>query len=199
MRFSRQQPSLITIANERVSIISACRMAGVELPDGPAYGWSMKVFCPFGLINHSDGGMEKAMRVYVDSNHAWCFACHAFYTPVKMVALARQMDWVTTAGVLLESIGYRAPSDVELFQEMAEQTLKPDSAQLADALKQFCRRVIPQWRTRQFDREEAALLDRCLRLLDQVRTDEEAQLWLNTAKTVMSREFAGPHSCTNQK
>lgn len=164
-------------------------MAGVELPDAPGYGRSMKVHCPFGALFHSDGGMEKAMRVYVDSNHAWCFACHAFYTPVKIVATAGSMDWATAATVLLDKIGHKPATLDDEWRAVVEHHQDPDPAQLADALKLYCQRVIPGWRSRQFDRAEASLLTRCLQLLDLVRTDEEAQLWLNTSKTVMSREF----------
>lgn len=189
-------PSIVNIANEKASIVIACRMAGTDVSDVDGYGGSMKIFCPFGGL-HSDGGHEKAMRIYPDTNSAWCFACQSFYTPVKMVAEARHVDQGTAAAALLERIGYQPPSVDEQWADVQRKSILPDAGQLADALKIYCERVVPRWRVRQFDAGPAQLLTKCLRLLDLVRTDEEAQLWLNTAKRVMCRELTGTNPCSN--
>ncbi len=187
----RRNPSLIAVANEQVPIAVACRMAGVSVV-GDA-GRPTKVHCPFGAL-HSDGGIDKAMRVYTDTNSAWCFSCTTFYTPVKIFAQARELDYRTAATVLLDHIGYRPLSLADQFAA-AERSAQPDTAQLADALKIYCQRVIPGWRGRQYNADESALLARCLALLDRVRSDTEAQLWLNTTKSIMARNFAGT-SCS---
>lgn len=188
-------PSTIALANEKVSIVVACQLAGVALPDDAGYGRSMKVRCPFGNL-HSDGGKEAALRVYPDTNSAWCFACNCYLTPVKVLAQVRELDWATASALLLEHIGYRPLSLAEQFQALTEHQSRPDTAQLADALKTYCARVIPGWETRQFDAEESALLTRCLSLLDRVANDTDAGSWLDTTKQVMSQQFSGLHSCT---
>jgi len=61
--------SLISLANARVPMPVACRAAGLEVPD--VYRDSgTKMHCPWGEFTHSDGGREKAFRIWPD--HAWC-------------------------------------------------------------------------------------------------------------------------------
>lgn len=190
----RPGPSVVTLANEKVSIVAACRLAGVELSDEPGYGTSMKVHCPFETINHSDSGVAPAMRVYTESNSAWCFACQEYFTPVKLIAAHRGIDYQNAATLLLDHVGYRPASLSEQWAELTSRVTKPDRTLLADALKTYCLRVIPGWEIRQFDREEAAMLTRCLALIDRVKTEEDAQRWLTTTKEVMARRFLPEHS-----
>src|SRR5712692_3099929 len=62
--------SLTGIANERISIALACRWAGVSVSEGDG---SRKIWCPFGSVSHSDGGVERAFRMYEGTNSAYCF------------------------------------------------------------------------------------------------------------------------------
>lgn len=175
--------SEVAVANEVISIATVCRWLGVEVPDDPTRA---KLYCPFGEFNHSDGGREPAFRIYTDSNSAYCFACSESFTPVKMYArMTDNGNWKAVALILLAKIGYRG-MDPELAWRQAQQYQPEiDRSQLAEALKTYCRRSDPAWRTRQFDAFVAARLTRCLALLDLVRTEQDASLWLGACKLVM--------------
>lgn len=192
-------PSLVTVANEQVSILVACRLIGMDLPMDEGYGRSMKVRCPFGELYHSDRGVSAAMRVYTDSNSAWCFSCGVYYTPVKLVAQQWDLDWPGAAANLLDRVGYRPVSIAEQWASVVEYDVEPDRAQLADALKTYCRRVIDGWGSRQFDADVSGLLTRCLELLDRVTSEEDAGRWLAVTKEVMTRQFAPEHSLPSDK
>lgn len=178
--------ALIDLANEKVSITDVLGWAGVYVPE--TFGRSVKVECPWGHLFHSDGGIDRSMRVYSESNSAFCFSCSVFYTPVRLHARANDIDEKTAAGDLLDHIGYRPPEPLDVWAEVTTVvTPKPDRTLLAEALKYFCARTIPQWHFRQLEQPWAGVLSRCLHLLDQVGTEQDAEHWLTTCKTVMGR------------
>lgn len=181
----RRQRSLIAVADEKVPIIEVCRLLGVSAFGDVNEGSTRKVHCPFGAIYHSDGGVSMTMRIYADTNTAWCFNCTHGYTPTKMAARAWDMDRVTAAGRLLGHIGWFPPSLDEVWQELANYHPPVDIDQLAEALKTFCRRVTPDWAQRQFVPVVAERLSACLSLLALVSTDDDARAWLNGCKSAM--------------
>lgn len=179
--------SIIAVANEVVSIITALRMLGADLPEDVGTSRSHKIHCPFGVVYHSDHGVSPAMRIYTDSNSAWCFSCSAYYTPVRLVSQALDVDAELAASRLLDHAGYK-PVDMELaWKRASDYEPEPDKALLAQALKTYCRRICATWVTRQFDPEIAAALTRCLAVLDLVTSDADAGLWLATCKVSMHR------------
>lgn len=182
--------SVVAVANEQVPIATVCRLLGVEVPEEMVR--SPKLHCPFEQLNHSDGGMDKAMRIYDESNTAYCFSCAISYTPVTMWCLAMDTnDRRAVAAQLLDQIGYR-PVDLAAAWEHAQTYQpQPDRSQLAEALTTFCRRTQPGWRIRQFDAPVAAMLSRCLDLLDLVGDAEDAVLWLSRCKGVMDATISG--------
>lgn len=177
--------SVVAVANEKVSIVTVCQLLGVELPDDIGMGRSRKVRCPFGAVYHSDQGVSAAMRVYPESNSAYCFSCAAYYTPVSLAARAMDCDRKTAAVRLLDHIGHKPLDLAAAWRDAVEYEPKPDRALLADALKTYCRRIDPQWCTRQFEPGVAGVLSRCLSLLDLVTDAEAVQLWLQRCKEAM--------------
>jgi hypothetical protein len=177
---------IVEVANENVSIVTVCRMLGVDLPDGD-YLSRRKVHCLFGGLYHSDGGVAAAMRVYADANYAYCFNCATKYTPVSLAARALDLDWRTAAVRLLDRVGYRPLDLITQFQQARDFEPELNRALLADALKTYCRRICPSWSRMQFERSVAATLDRCFTLLDLVHTPDDVIVWLTRCKTVMSR------------
>lgn len=178
--------SPVTIANEEVSIITACQLIGMDIGDDYATSRSMKLHCPFTDVYHSS--LDRAFRVYPDSNHAYCFSCKMYFSPVSLIATAWDLDRKTAAVELLERTGYRPPTVAATWDAVTAAGYEPpDATMLTEALKTYCRRVHPHWETCQFDRHVAVTFTRCLSLLDQVRSDADADLWLTGCKTVMSR------------
>ena len=182
--------SAVSIANDKVPITLACRIAGMDIDDDIAYGRSMKVYCPFGELYHSDQGVEPAFRIYVDSNSAYCFACSTYFTPVWLVAQVWDQQPAQVAVELLERVGIKPVSLADAWAQAAVRDVAPDTSLLAEALKLFCGRICVDWDDAQFEPDTAGLLSRCLALLDLVHTEGEARQWLDECKKVMRAALA---------
>lgn len=179
------RPSVVTVANEEVSIVTVCQMLGVELPDDVGTGRSRKVHCPFEGVYHSDGGVAPAMRIYPETNSAYCFSCSYYFTPVNLASRAMGVNQKTAAARLLDRVGHRPLDLASAFKSVSEHQPELDKPMLADALKTYCRRIDSQWSKRQFEPPVAAALTRCLSLLDLVVSAEDVNLWLCRCKDVM--------------
>lgn len=177
------KPSVITVANEQVSIATVCRLLGVEVADES--NQRAKLHCPFEQTYHSDQGISPAMRLYEDTNSVYCFSCSASNTPVSLYAQAMDLRYRDAAQQLLERVGYKPLDLAAVWQAAQVFEPTPDRTQLAEALKTFCRRVDPCWGTSQFEDRIAVTLTRCLATLDLVRDSEDAGLWLTRCKEIM--------------
>lgn len=184
---------MVAVADEKVSIVTVCQMLGVELPDDVGSSRSRKVHCPFGELYHSDAGVSAAMRIYPDTNSAYCFSCAAYWTPVALAARAMDTTKRVAAMRLLDRIGHKPLDLAAAWQDARTYEPEPDKALMADALKTYCRRIDPGWPTRQFDPRVAAVLTRCLGLLDLVVTAEDVHDWLCGCKEVMRRALSVEH------
>lgn len=182
-----QQKSWIDKANEIVGIADLLTTFGIYIPSDAQSGGSKKVFCPFGFY-HSDGGTTRAMRIYYQSNTAYCFSCTKRYTPVKLAAAKWDCPWSTAALRLLEDAGFKPKTLTERWVEATTSVEnKPDLIALADALKMYCSGICSDWAIKQYSDTVAAKLDRCLSLLDSVATSEDADKWLSVCKVAMRR------------
>ncbi len=180
----------VALADEQVPITTACRLIGMYVPEAVDMGRSVKLRCPFGEIYHRDHGVEAAFRVYPESNHAWCFSCGQHYGPTRLVAQAWGISRLQAAAELLERAGIKPATLADLWAEVAHHEPAPDTTMLAEALKTFCRRVDPDWEFNQFEPPVAAALSACLGLLDHVRNQADAALWLDQTKRVMHTHLA---------
>lgn len=190
-RYQRSgQRSVVAVANERVSIIAVCREIGVSLPDGVPEQRSVKVHCPFGAFYHADGGMETALRVYPSTNSAYCFAGCGYFSPVWLFAQARDLSSREAALQLLDGIGYRPLDLIAQWDQAREPTEAIDKDSLSEALKVYCSRLDLEWNDRQYDPGVSRTLSRCLELLSRVVTSEDAALWLEHTKLVMTRALS---------
>ncbi len=179
--------STVAVANEQVSIVTVLQMLGIELPDDIGSGRSRKLHCPFGDVYHSDQGASAAMRVYPETNSAYCFSCSAYFTPVSLAAKAMGCSMPQAAEQLLDRVGHRPLDLAGQWAQAKEYEPDPDKALLADALKTYCRRKHPGWEMQQFDGSVAAVLTRCLGILDLVKTANDATTWLDVCKRAMDR------------
>jgi hypothetical protein len=180
--------SLVTLANARVPMPVACRAAGVDIPDTYRDGGT-KCYCPFGEFSHSDGGKDKAFRVW--SDHAWCFSCRTWYSPVKIYSLMKEVSYEQAAIALLDLIGFKPVEYAEHWERASAEPL-PDSGALAQALRNFCYTIVPGERL--MESPAAEYLSRCLGYITCVKNEDDAEKWLALAKTVMGRVLTGgPH------
>ena len=186
-RRTRVTNPAIDLANTRISIITACRLVGMDIGDEVGYGRSRKLHCPFGPIYHTDQGVDPAMRIYPETNHAYCFACTMSFTPVWLVAQAWGLSPAAAAVNLLDRSGYRAASLRETFAAASAWTPRPEPTLLCEALKTYCRRIHPAWEDIQFSADVAGTLARCLAPVDLVTTPAQADQWLSACKLIMAR------------
>lgn len=176
----------ITTANEEVSIVKVCAGLGMELPASVDMMEKYKAYCPWGGMFHADGGMKKAFMIYPGANTAYCFAGCGHFTPVRLKAMANDINEADAADLLLTEIGWIGE---DLDARWAAANQKEEFVQVADlaqALKVYCGRIDSQWEQRQFDQQVASRLSECLGVLDSVTTKEQATRWLAVAKRAMA-------------
>ena len=183
----RARSVTVETANAKVPITVACQVIGMDLPDYAGYQRPLKVHCPFGEFYHVDGGLDPAMRIYPDSNSAYCFAGCGYFSPVWLVAQACDVSTYDAAVSLLERVGHRPASPAQRWAQASTWESPPDVRLLSEALKTYCARICSHWSDQQFDPSVATTLTRCLALLDRVGTESEAQEWLHGVKIVMQR------------
>lgn len=181
--------SIITLANERMSIIDACNELGMDVFDFSVA--SLKVHCPFEQISHADGGQSKAMRIYPGTNSAWCFACQQYFTPVKLIAMDRDVTELEAAQYILDKTNYVTPDYVSRWEALTQETYELNTDDLAEALKVACARMTPDWEERQFDPTVSEKLRLCLGKLPRLKTEEDANKWLAIAKKAMRQTLGG--------
>lgn len=179
----------IAIANEQVSIIKACNMIGMDIPDFSLS--SLKVYCPFGHLYHADEGRSRAMRIYPATNSAYCFAGCGYLSPVKLIAIDRDSSEQDAAEWLLEQIGWVPPDYVSQWEALTQTEFpQVNTVDLGEALKTFCARSFPDhWTEFQFYESVAVKLSKCLSLLRKVHTPDDAEKWMRVAKQVMHQEL----------
>lgn len=173
--------ALINLANDIVSMSDAYRLLG--LPDADYASSGAKVACPFGSVFHPDG--QKSFRIY-DDRGGFCFACNERYTPVSLVAKAKDCSIAEAAEALLEAVNHKQRSAEERFAEAYAPSVAVDTDSLAEALKLYCARMFPLWGIDQFDDRVSARLRKVLDLLPSVNSEEDSRLWLEGAKTAMT-------------
>lgn len=181
--------SIITLANSRMSITEACRKIGTDIGDFSL--GSLKTYCPFGGVFHADGGWSKAFRIYPGSNSAYCFACGAYYTPVTLIARAKDLSDENAAQWILDETNYVPPDYVSRWNALVQAPEEIDRDALATALTVACARLDRTWEDRQFEDGVAAALRRCLDLLPKVFTAEAARRWLSVSTQYMERVLGG--------
>lgn len=175
--------SPVAKANRVIPFPLACRWAGIEVPgDVPEHG--LKTYCPFGEYAHEDGGRDPAFRVYPD--HAFCFACGEWFSPVKLCAAVWDCTAEEAARQMLTQAGVADPDYREHWKRLVDWSQPPDMDSLAAALRAWCAGNCPQWSARRYDSGVAAKLAACLGLLSRVRTEQDCRTWLAGCKKVMA-------------
>jgi hypothetical protein len=159
--------------------------------DVSEYGNS-KQYCPFGHLYHADGGTSKSLRVYTETETAFCFAGCGWFNPVRLLSLDRGISEEEAADVILDHTGYVPPDLESRWTAATTITVTVDKDALSEALKVACGRMDPDWEDVQFDPPIATKFRLCLELLPRVRDEGEATKWLAITKQIMSKTL-GEH------
>lgn len=173
--------SLVVLANEKVPFPLAARWAGVEVHGEPGER-GVKTWCPFGLVEHPDGGDEPAMRVYGD--HGWCFAESRYFTVTGLLAEVWQLERADAAAEALRRVGWVPATYAHLFAQASREP-PPDREALAGALVAWCESQSSLWPQEQYLPAVSRQLSRCLDLLPLVGTSQDCDVWLSAAKKAM--------------
>lgn len=184
---SEQEESIVTLANARVTISHALRLVGTDVPD--YMGRGAKLYCPFGHLYHSDGGMAKAFRVYPDTNSAYCFAGCGAFRPVSLIAADRGMSPEDAAEFLLDLTGYVPPDLDSRWAAATAVSVDIDRGSLAEALKVACAAMDSRWEVRQFEDDVAVRFRQCLGLLPRIQSGADAAQWLQATKQIMRKQL----------
>jgi hypothetical protein len=171
--------SPVATANRVVTMPVALRAAGIEAAGGSRDSGT-KMYCPWGATSHSDGGRDKAFRVWAD--HAWCFSCREWFSPVKLAARVWDVSYEQAAIRLLDFVGYK-PADYAYYWQRAARPPEMDHGALAQALRNYCGAFASQ--DALLRPEVAEYMSRCLGFLTQVNDAAGAAQWLALAKSVM--------------
>lgn len=181
----------VWIANEKVTIFRVLRELGFEVSDAFS---KTKVWCPFGSMNHDDGGRKRSFQVYPDTNTATCLSGCGFYRPVSLWATVHDLEPQAAAQDLLDRIGWVEPTAENRWRAALDSS-QPyvDSSNLALALKTYCARVSAAWEFEQFEERVSDQLQRCFDLLPVVVTEADAEKWLRVTKEVMAQTLGVAH------
>lgn len=173
--------SLAALANARVPFVLAAQWAGIEVYGEPGER-GIRAWCPFGPVEHPDGGSEAAMRVY--SDHGWCFSESRYFSVTSLLAEVWQLEREDAAAEALRRFGYVPADYAHLFAQASAPPL-PDRDELAAALVTWCEAQCRSWRQAAYHPGVSRQLSRCLGLLPLVVTGEDCETWLNAAKEAM--------------
>lgn len=177
---SARQPSLVSVANQRVPFLKALEWAGTVAGRRDR---GMKVTCPL-------CGGSASMRVFAD--HGFCYSERLWVSPVRLLAEHWDMEWEDAADEALGRIGYIPPDYARRAAELL--AAEPEAARddLGDALRIWCEASCPDWRARQYDPFTARVLAACLARLPLVRSGSDCDAWLEGCKRIMGKALARP-------
>jgi hypothetical protein len=172
---------LIALANSRMTIVDAYRQCGHDIYE--AYG--AKLYCPWGFLHH-DGGTSRSLRLYLDDNSSYCFACSERLDPVGVYRKTHDLSAKAAAERILEDTNYRPPTPEQVWADALAYHPEPDRTALAAALEMYLTDLDPDFEEHALTGVVSHYYSAVLELLSSVHTDEDAALWLAMAKTGMA-------------
>lgn len=145
---------------------------------------SMKLDCPFIGLFHE---VHRTLRIYGETNSAYCFACKDYFTPVKLISMSKDMTSDEATQWILKEKNYTEPTFEEMWDAMEAEEELVDTHSLAEALKTACAAMDPRWKDKQFEESVSGKLQQCFVLLSKVKTASDSELWLKASKVAMAR------------
>lgn len=181
---------LIELANTKVAIEDILLESfNIDVPKD-VDGW--KSDCPKGS-EHSDGGRTKAMRVYSDSNSAWCFRCSEKFLPVNLWQLVTgTASPVKAAKDMLEHYGVRTtpPTPQERWEAMEnKETEEVEYDSLKEVFLNYAK-TLPAYAVRQYEDPVLKAVTTVLNsadLLPKGAGSATLQEWIREAKSAFAK------------
>lgn len=192
MKFPKTASEWFEYANSQIKIESVLNdIFGEDIPEDVG-GW--KAHCPEGS-DHSDGGASKSLKVYSDTNSAFCFSHNRKYTPVDLWKVHKNLKQNTAAAKgLLKHYGIRTtpPTAEERWVALEAElnTVKElDRDSLAESLLLFAN-SLPHYSVRQYEEPVLDLIGRILATTHKMPEGVDhatLEKWINDAQALLTK------------
>lgn len=180
---------LIDRANLQFSLIDILNKEfGYDIPYGGA--GSTKLHCVWGG-EHKDGGIEKCMRYYWDSDTAFCFRDHGVIDVVTIRAAQKGLSKVKTARSLLQEAGIFNNDPWNVRIEKIQEHLKENNSRkyvdlrLAEQVFNESLRSLDGYGRLQYKADIIQTKVGLIEELDPSWDLDQLMEWINKAKTIM--------------
>jgi len=179
---------LIERANAQFSCVDILnREYGYEIPKGGS--GSTKQHCLWGW-EHKDGGVEKCMRYYWESDTAYCFRDHGVIDVVSIRATQKGLSKLRTAKLLLTEAGIFNNDPWNVRVEKAQEHLKNPTKhtmdmRLAESMYTSRLKSIEGYGTLQYRSEVVNLKNSMMEELDPSWNSEKLLEWIEKSRTKM--------------
>lgn len=156
---------------------------------------SIKIPCPW-RFEHKDGGKDKGMRYYFDTDSAFCFRDHGVVDPVYINSMVWGETRKNTAKIMLERAGklkrdhYSTRMESLLSAQVQTQTANQQYA--LEALNMALRDV-PEYVSAQFNSAVIAAKNLCMERFDPQWTLSDIEKWI-TASVIYIRQVSEKHA-----
>ena len=157
--------------NQIVPIEKALGLINIDVPEN-ADSW--KTFCPTGY-EHRDGGTSKTLRVYLDTNSAWCFSCKKSFRPIDIAEIFFKNKPATAGDKLAKHLNLtmQEPTLDERWGRLDASTVKIlDLGILTNSLIEYLR-TLPRYIELQFDDEVISKVTELIDLLEEIPEGSE--------------------------
>lgn len=186
---SSYDESIIDTANKIVPLRIVLGMTNIYVSEF-TYGKSIKARCPYADIYHLTEDAGKSMRVYSDTNTAFCYMGCGVLTPVSVYAKLNGVSYKESAKFLLEKVGHKLKTFDEKWQD-AVAGFEPLNLQgYREALTEMCIfHSEGEWGTLKYAPGVSAAFSKLLTVLDKATSYEDADRWLDKARLIMFNQL----------
>lgn len=146
---------------------------------------SVKIACPW-RVEHKDGGKDKAMRYYFDTDSAFCFRDHGVIDPVMINSMLWGESKAKTARMMLERAGvFKREHYSKRMQELLEQSHKevPANQNYAMEALNAALRDCPEYVSRQFNPRVIKMKNTCSERFNPAWTLSDIEKWITASVT----------------
>ena len=144
---------------------------------------SIKLACPW-KFEHKDGGKDKAMRYYFDTDTAFCFRDHGVIDPVYINSMVWGQTRKKTARTMLERAGrLRRESYSKRMQDLLQGQEKENSANQAYAFEalNLALRDVPEYTSNQFNPSVLGAKNICTEKFNPAWSFTEVSRWIEAS------------------
>jgi hypothetical protein len=185
----RPNESIIDIANKIVPLRIVLGMTNIYVSEF-TYGKSIKARCPYADIYHLTEDAGKSMRVYSDTNTAFCYMGCGVLKPVSVYAKLNGVSYKDSAKFLLEKVGHKLKTFDEKWADAVSDTGPLKLEGYREALDEIClQHSQGQWGYLKYMSSISSSFSQLLSILDKAQSYDDADKWLDIAKQHMLKQI----------